>query len=113
MDLTLIDLLFLNFLAYVLAFIVVGLVAALPTAVLRSKGLKQIMTFKAIERSEDRALLELVALAAAIAVHRLKAKRSEVPRQTESEGRLKWSLRARMEMASLRMLETKKSKLRR
>jgi len=71
------------------------------------------MAFKAIERSEERMTLELVALAAAIAAHQFKAKSSEISRLVGYENRLKWSLRARMEISSLRVLETKRTKLRR
>ena len=103
----------LNLLTYALAFIVIGLIVVLPTALLQGKRTRQIMTFKAIEKSEEGMILELVALAAAIAVHRLKTKSSEISRLIKYEDRLKWSLRARMKISSLRILETKRTKLRR
>lgn len=112
MDLTLTDLVLLNILTYMLAFIVIGLIVVLPTALLQGKRPRQIMVLKAIEKSEERTVLELVALAAAIAVHQFKTKSLRVLRPTKHENRLKWSLRARMEIASLRMLETRRSKLR-
>ncbi len=107
MDLTLGELATVSLLAYALAFIVIGIITVLPMAIVRGgkKPVTQAPTPRVPEVKKEEVPIELIAIAAAIAVHSAKTKRLTMSRATELPERTRWLLRARIDTLSLRTLD--------
>ncbi len=104
MDLTLGELATVSLLAYALAFVVIGVITVLPMAIVRGekKPAIQAPTPRAPEIEKEEIPIELIAVAAAVAVHSAKTRRLAIPRVAEIPERTRWLLRARIDTISLR-----------
>jgi len=111
MSLTLGELATVSLLAYSLAFIVIGIITVLPMAIVRG-GKKPVTqapppsvpeTKPEVQREETP--IELIAIAAAVAVHSAKSKRLTISRAVELPERAKWLLRSRIDVLSLRKFD--------
>ncbi len=105
MDLTLGELATVSLLAYSLAFIVIGIITVLPMAIVRGKekSVAQVPAPKIPEETKKEEIpMELIAIAAAVAVHNAKTKRLAKSKAIELPERARWLLRARIDTLSLR-----------